>query len=703
MKIARAAAIAAFLLGIIAAAPIDAVSAGPGGEAIFVANLVDVTAYPIGSSGDVPPIAVTTDMIAPSGIARDASGRIYVTNSATNTITIYAANASGNVAPVAVIGGSSTRLANPTGIALDTRGKIYVANGANNSIVIYPPLDAGTGILNEAPAAIIAGSNTQLDGPSAIALDSRGDIYVADEFGGPVVPDTDDSGEITVYPAGSNGNVAPITIIRGVATGLAYPVGIARGPGGEIYIVNLFTANNERLRDYAATTITVYSASSSGNSPPVAIIAGDKTGLTEAQGIALDSSGNLYVTGNSGVGFDISIFSAGRSGNVAPSTIIVGANTGLNLPSGVVLDSEGNLYVSNYSGWPHQFGSVTVYPAGSSGDAKPITTIASSFTGLNGASGIAVDSTGDIYVANEAGGGSITIYLPGSYATVAPLATIAGPNTGLNNPQGIAVDSGGDMFVLNNNDAVTVYPAGSSGDALPNATININSSGENSRAVMAVNPSGDLYVASQGGESCNRRSCSQTSPDNVAIYPAGSNGDAAPEAVIGGPLTRLESPSAIAVNHTGEIYVANQGPMKCFHACGACIPIPDGKGSITAYGPGSNGDVMPITTITGTNTGLRFPYKIALDSEGKIYVLNTARLGFSISCIETVPGNDGKSGTKRADTSLATAGFERTGDPILIFAAGSHGDVAPIGAISGPFTGLSAFGSLGIAVGPAGP
>jgi len=39
--------------------------------------------------------------------------------------------------------------------------------------------------------------------------------------------------------------------------------------------------------------------------------------------------------------------------------------------------------------------------------------------------------------------------------------------------------------------------------------------------------------------------------------------------------------------------------------------------------------------------------------------------------------------------------------PILIFAAGSHGDVAPIGAIGGPFTGLSFYGSGGIAIGPA--
>src|SRR4029077_7377488 len=116
-------------MGISALALIGVAAAGTK-PTIFAARFHDVTAFPIASRGDVAPIALTTDIASPSGIARDASGRIYVTNSATSTVTIYAANSNGNVPPLAVIGGSMTRLVNPTGIALDSTAKIHVLNNS---------------------------------------------------------------------------------------------------------------------------------------------------------------------------------------------------------------------------------------------------------------------------------------------------------------------------------------------------------------------------------------------------------------------------------------------------------------------------------------------------------------------------------------------------------------------------------------------
>ena len=226
MKVAKVAVAAAFLLGIVVVALICDATAG---TTIFVANGYDVTAYPAVSSGDVAPIAVTPDMAAPNGIARDGSGRIYVANTATNTVTVYASNAGGNVPPIAVIGGANTLLSNPNGIALDASGKIYVLNGGSSfNITVYPPLAANTGILNEAPVVDIAGSNTLLDFPVGIAVDARGDVCVANAVGGPIGPgDTYAPGVITVYSAGSNGNVAPTATISGAATGLANPLGIA--------------------------------------------------------------------------------------------------------------------------------------------------------------------------------------------------------------------------------------------------------------------------------------------------------------------------------------------------------------------------------------------------------------------------------------------------------------------------------------------
>jgi hypothetical protein len=315
----------------------------------------------------------------------------------------------------------------------------------------------------------------------------------------------------------------------------------------------------------------------------------------------------------------------------------------------------------------------------------PAATITSNLTGLNGASGLALDSIGNIYVANGSDvtgeKGSIAIYPAGSYAGGPPVAMIAGESTRLDNPFGIALDPKSDIFVLNSNKTVTVYPTGSVGNVTPNARIEVGNGAHDRPTGIAVDRRLNLYVAANyPGVKCSRRSCSQTSPGNVAVYPAGSDGAAMPDAVIGGPNTRLNTPSAIALDSSGKIYVADAGPLKCTQ-CG-CFPT--GRANVSVYAAGSSGDAMPIETIQGSNTGFGWPYGITLDPNGNIYVLNRLKFNFSGGpgfCIGIGVG------------SVA---------PILIFAAGSHGNVTPIGGLDGPSSDLNFFPSR-IAIGPAGP
>ena len=290
--------------------------------------------------------------------------------------------------------------------------QIYVGNN-NFSLTTYAIGTDG----NAAPTATLKGQNTQLKLPVGLALDSAKRIYVAN---GSV-------DEVMTYPAGASGDIAPAAIISGGNTGLDLPWGVALDSVGNIYVLNQGTAG--------PSSVTIYTAGSNGNATPTATISGANTGLGRPMGLALDASGKIYVTNWNDNG--ITIYPPGTNGNVAPTATIAGANTGLDGPVGVALDAAGKMYVTNY-----HINSITIYSPGTNGNVAPAATIAGANTGLDGPLGVALDAAGNIYVTNEGdvGPASVTIYAAGSNGNAAPIATISGANTGLISPSGIAVD-----------------------------------------------------------------------------------------------------------------------------------------------------------------------------------------------------------------------------------------------------------------------
>ncbi|HUO05813.1 MAG TPA: hypothetical protein VMU16_11515, partial [Candidatus Binataceae bacterium] len=298
---------------------------------------------------------------------------------------------------------------------------------------------------------------------------------------------------------------------------------------------------------------------------PSTTISGASTALNAPQGVALDSSGNIYVVNN--VGISVTVYPAGSSGNQTPSATISGANTGLDIPFGITLDSSGNIYVVNRVGGAGGAGSVTVYPAGSNGNVAPSgATIEGQYnsqctglstpypccggigsgacvdtTGLNNPAAIALDSGENIYVTNcgsTCGGfgfDSVTVYPAGSSGNQTPSATISGAATGLDDPGGIALDTSGNIYVANeSNNSITVYPAGSSGNQTPSATISGAGTGLNIPVGIAVDSSGNIYVANESAKT-------------ITVYPAGSSGNQTPSATISGAATGLKGPFLIAI------------------------------------------------------------------------------------------------------------------------------------------------------------
>ncbi len=318
----------------------------------------------------------------------------------------------------------------PTPTVIPGSGTIYVANHPQGlvpgSVTEYAPGSNG----DVAPIATISGPHTGLNAPQGIALDARGNIYVGAHFengtGGI-------DGRVTIYPAGSNGDVAPIATISGPNTGLdsRFIFGIALDPVGNIYALT-----NERPF-YDNPSVNVYAPGSNGNVAPIATISGSNTALDSGYGLTVDSNGNTYVLYQVGATAEVWVYAPGSHGNEEPSATISGSSVGLIEPHGIAVDSNGKIYVSDSGSL-----SIKVYAPGSNGNVAPIATIKGSNTGISGLYTVALDSNANIYVVAPSVGampGELLEYAAGSNGNVAPIATISGPHTGLDLPQGIAI------------------------------------------------------------------------------------------------------------------------------------------------------------------------------------------------------------------------------------------------------------------------
>jgi len=364
---------------------------------------------------------------------------------------------------------TATQLSTATATPTATPGLI-VANPDLGEIASYPL--SATGAATPVNTIYVTGANSDPLVPEAVAVDASGSIYVGNYYsdGCPAPPGSSEipgKGGVMVYPAGSNGEATPIASIAGTpcgtdVTALANPIGIAVDSSANIYVANLSGGAN------GYGSVTSYSAGNNGNVAPVTQIAnfnfdgsggnaGDFTSLDVPTGIALNASGNTYVSnlvgGANGFG-SVTVYAAGASGNNLPISMIAnpnadgsggnaGDNTGLAFPNAIAVDSAGKIYVANEFGGANGYGSVTVYAAGANGNVAPTATIgntnvdskggnAGDNTGLISPSAIVVDSAGNIYVASDCGFdcGSIAVFPPGSNGNVAPSATLTGTGSG---------------------------------------------------------------------------------------------------------------------------------------------------------------------------------------------------------------------------------------------------------------------------------
>jgi uncharacterized protein (TIGR03437 family) len=357
-------------------------------------------------SGDNGP-ATSAELNFPSGVAVDSAGDLYIPEPDNGRIRKISNGVITSVVGNSLVGdngpATSAELSYPEGVAVDATGSLYIADVGHSRIrkisngVITTVAGNGTqGFSGDNGPA----TSAQLALPEGIAVDSAGSVYIADrnnhrirKVSGGVI--TTVAGNGTQGFSGDNG---PATSAE-----LDYPEGVAVDSAGNLYIADTY---NARVRKVSGGVITTVAGDGtvgfSGDN-----IAATSAQLVPAA-VVVDSAGNLYVADNynnrvskvsNGVITTVAGDGApGFSGDNGPATSAI-----LGYPEGLAVDSSGNLYIADWGNnrIRRVSNGVIATVAGSgtggfSGDNGPATSAE-----LWSPQGVAVDSAGNVYIADN--------------------------------------------------------------------------------------------------------------------------------------------------------------------------------------------------------------------------------------------------------------------------------------------------------------
>ncbi|PHX60030.1 MAG: hypothetical protein CK520_01445 [Actinobacteria bacterium] len=248
----------------------------------------------------------------------------------------------------------------PKSVAVDTAGNVYIADAGNGVIEKVTPggnlsVIAGGGATPPSTTPGPATSAT-LNGPSGVAVDAAGNVYIADtgnNFVERVTPD----GNLKVI-AGGGGTLPSTTSGPATSASLNGPRGVAVDAAGNVYIAD--TGNNfVEVVDFVSGRISLL-AGGGGTTPQASQASNDWNGhfglgtniaLNGPRGVAVDASGIVYIadTGNNVIErVTSSILSVVAGGGTAsPSPLGPATHKLLNAPNGVAVVPSGTLYIAD--------------------------------------------------------------------------------------------------------------------------------------------------------------------------------------------------------------------------------------------------------------------------------------------------------------------------------------------------------------------
>jgi len=595
-----------------------------------------------------PPVTIASSgLSAPTGIAVDSEDNVYVSDSGNNRVVMLPVAADGYGPPATVISG----LSNPTGIAVDSKLNLYIADTGNNRVLKEAWSTSGYRTQQVEGKGLLA--------PTAVAVDKEFDLYIADTGNGRVLEQ-----QWAAAQSRYNTQIA-------VGSVFAAPGGIAVDGSANVYVAE--AADNQV---WQVLNSSVHFASVQvGSVAPLqtynfAVSAGTTVGAV-----------GFYTEGKSGQEFS----DAGLSSCVAQSyttLILCGVNvafapqiSGLRKGSLVIYDPLGNVLAAAFVSGIGLEPQVGFIPAAE----------VQVGTGLSSPSGVAVDGSGNLFIADT--GNNRVVELPWNGSAYGAQTTIA--MSGLNSPMGLAIDAAENLYVVSNgNDKVVRLPWTGAGFGAQSKV----GTGMYGPSNVAIDTFGNVYVTDTLDSRLDKLSWTGSGfaamklinaylkfPTGIAVdgtgnlfftnpYQAGLeelpwNGSAfLPQISL--PLHGVLMPTAICIDGNSNLYVLDM--------VGNQVVMLPWNGS--AYG-------AQVTVATGFNS----PGGMAVDGNGNIYVAdagNNQVVKIDFSMPAAVAFANTYVGTVSSD-SARTVEVENLGNEGLTLKSINYADDFPEGSTEG--------------------
>ncbi len=524
---------------------------------------------------------------------------------------------------------SSALFASASGITADSSGTLYVADRSSYRIRKITPAGAVFTLAGSgvAGAANGTGPAASFDNPYGVAVDGSGNVYVADK-NNHAVRKIASSGVVTTLAGGTQGSADG----TGTAANLSFPEGIAVDGSGNLYVTE--TGNHNIRKVTAAGVVTTLAGSGAAG---YADGTGTAASFSFPQGIAVDGSGNIYVadSGNKRIrmvtpaGVVTTLAGSGLSSSLDGT----GTAATFNTPFGCAIDGSGNVYVTDFGE-----GSLRrVTPAG------VVTTVVS---GLSSPLYVAVTSSGNLYVTASTVV-KVSSGVASAFAGTTSTAFADGaPNVSTFSGGGqLAFDSSNTLYVTDNNRLRKITTAGVvSTLAGSGAASSVDGSGTaasfNSPQGVVVDGSGNVFVSDSAGYVIRK----VTAAGVVTTF-AGSGTSGSNDAT--GTAATFTAPRGLALDGTGKLYVADHVTIR--------------KITSTAVVTTLAGSTAGLVNNTGTAAKFRAVYGVTVDGSGNLYIGDSTndaiRKVTSAGVVTTLAGGSGSSG--RVDGTGTAALFYR--------------------------------------------